>query len=225
MTDRIADNVYGEKNNLDLNEIKEKNNINQIKEEKRNRTNENSDKSAAMENLLILKNKTKRAESITTLNNSGTNKKNAKIFSKKKNDFLKIKNLEDDSFSIEINEKNDPVKNLENLVRKKYDLDLKNYFEADKHFYMNKIKEEENYMEATISKIDEFSKRRKFPEFYLNEEKPVNNFTSNDSFFFIVNKNKEDGVCNYLDNVPYLCPIHNCKRKFFSLKNLEEHNH
>lgn len=161
----------------------------------------------------ILLNKKRKPEE------SPPKKKNNSQF-QKKNDFLNIEKIED-CFSFA---KNSEKKNFENLIREKHDLDLKSYIHLDKNFYTQLIKEEENYMEDTISRISDFSKQKNFPEFFSEKNSNLNKKST--SFFFVVNKNEnDDGVCNYLENVPYLCQFPSCKRKFFTLKNLEKHTH
>lgn len=195
--------------------------INTIKEEEKINTQENSNNNIRLNSLapeILLTEKRKPEES------SFKNKNNSQfLLNRKKNNFLNLENI-GDSFLLEKNS----TKNLENSIREKYDLDLKSYLQLDKNFYTQLIKEEENYMEDIITRISDFSKQKNFPEFYSNtKQKECSNINnkSNDKFFFVVNNDKDDGVCNYLKNVPYHCPFPACKRKFFNLKNLEKHTH
>jgi hypothetical protein len=136
---------------------------------------------------------------------------------------------------------NETLKKLNKLIKKKYDMSLRDYVEIDNKYYTELIRGEENYMDATISKINEFSMRKKFPDFYKEKEKDndkesgnenyhfpsVNKKDLKDSFFFITfnDDQTKESICNYLKNVPYVCPFPSCNRKFFLLKNLEEHTH
>ena len=232
MTEFYIDFDHNEKErkNVELNFYQEEN---KIKEEEKILTHESSkiqiEISTQPLNLLNKKRREDPSDKIITTY------RNKKMKLNKREDYLKLKNSETVLKNEEEDEENDKenmaIKNLEKSIRKNFKLDLKFFYQFDNKYYSEMIKGEENYMDATISRINEFSNRKKFPQFYADREDDCN-FTSlgnkknTETFFFLSkNDNDDDKVCNYLKNVPYLCPFPSCKRKFFSLKNLEQHFH
>ena len=158
----------------------------------------------------------KEIESAEELLNKKVSRENSKTNTKKKMykfDFLDFEKLEENK------EKNDLLtfQILEKDVKEKYKMSLKNYFQFEKKFYAHLIKEEDEYLEGFIAKVNDFSKKNE-------ENSKVNNKKKSGKIFFMSNADI-DGNCNYLKSVPFLCPYPECERRFYSLKNLEEHFH
>lgn len=236
---------------------------NRIKDEDKLFSFELSKKLKQIPNYLL-----KKSRKLKRLNNGNNKTKDSEKNTKKNRleneNYLLLNNLNRYPEETEY----ETVRSLKNLMKKKYEMGLKTYCELESRYYSETIRGEENYMEATISKINEFSRKKKFPEYYAEKEEREErekeliygsaynydldlggngnkignlnlnfNFTTpaqkkeknfmKEGFFFITSYDgeKKESVCNYLKNVPYVCPFPSCNRKFFNLKNLEQHKH